>query len=327
MNLKMESFFCIANQTISFLISRFFSINIPWFMAAVVMISVLSCTKESSKISLPAPSTQTTVALADTPPNEAAPTEASSLVPSSRSTKLDEGSASENNSSRVSGTITAAKQGQTSFRIAGQILQTNVNVGDKVKKGQLLAFLVDKDLALRKKMALLQIDQAKINLEQANRDHFREMQLFKEGASTPVNSEKVTNQLNGAQLNLSLAQVNLEQIESQLEDAKLIAPFSGVISKRHKVEGEWVAAGAAVYDLSAQGEIEVNLRVPAALLKRLQLRQKVVIHIPTSGKKTEMEVTRIVPVIQENSRTFEVVGKILVSESELIPGQFVEAQF
>lgn len=228
---------------------------------------------------------------------------------------------------RVSGAVVAAKQGQASFQVAGHIARTMAKVGDRVKKGQVLAALDDADYALRGKMAAIQVEQAQIGLEQARRDMERENQLKREGATTQANFERVGNGLAAAQLQLAQAKLNEQQIRDQIADTKLTASYDGVISKRFKVEGEWVGVGNPVFEVSASGEVEVSLRVPEALLRKVSPGQTVALSIPSIDRETEMQVMRIVPVIQENSRTFEVIGKPLRADEAIVPGQFVEAIF
>jgi|GEM_PF-1122974 len=229
--------------------------------------------------------------------------------------------------SRVSGQINAAKQGEVSFRVAGHVSRNFVNVGDRVKKGQVLAQLDDTDNALRARLANVQVDQAKIQFEQAKRDLEREQQLRKEGATTQTSFERQSNTLASTQLALAQAQIAAEQARKAVTDTRLVAAYDGIVSKRMKVEGEFVGVGAPVYQVSASGELEVNLRVPEGLLRKVTPGQKVRISIPSIDRETEMEVQRIVPVIQENSRTFEVIGRIVRGDAAIVPGQFVEAQF
>jgi RND family efflux transporter MFP subunit len=232
-----------------------------------------------------------------------------------------------NGLSRVSGQIQSAKQGEQSFKVAGHISKTMANVGNAVKRGQVLAQLDDADYLLRDRISTVAVEQAKIAVEQSKRDMAREEQLRREGATTQANFERVTNQLENSQLALSQAQLNLQQVKKQLNDTRLVAAYDGVVSKRMKVEGEFVGVGAPVYQVSAVGELEVALRVPEALLRKVSPGQKVPLSIPSIEKTTEMEVQRIVPIVQENSRTFEVIGRVVTGDASIVPGQFVEAQF
>ncbi|MEN9529069.1 MAG: hypothetical protein RI932_942, partial [Pseudomonadota bacterium] len=173
-------------------------------------------------------------------------------------------------STRVSGQVNSGKQGQASFRAAGHISKTTAQVGEKVKRGQVIATLDDTDAQLRLKLAVNQREQARITLEQARKDMQREEQLKKEGATTQANLERMNNALASAQIGFAQAEINLQQAQKFLADTRLTAAFDGVVSRRLKVEGEFVAVGAAVFEVASMSELEVSLRVPENLIKRVR---------------------------------------------------------
>jgi RND family efflux transporter MFP subunit len=228
---------------------------------------------------------------------------------------------------RVSGQVNSGKQGQASFKTAGHISKTIVQVGEKVRKGQILALLDDTDARLRFNLARNQLEQASVTFEQANKDMQREDQLKKEGATTQTNLERISNALAAARIGRAQAQINLQQAEKNLNDTKLAAAFDGVVARRLKVEGEYVGVGAAVFELASMKELEVSLRVPETLIRKVKPGHVVSLSIPSLGRSAQAKILRIVPVIQENSRTFEVIGRVGDALSDdIIPGQFVEAQ-
>lgn len=228
---------------------------------------------------------------------------------------------------RISGQVNSGKQGQASFKTAGHISKTIVQVGEKVRRGQVLALLDDTDARLRLKIAQNQLEQTSVTFDQANKDMQREEQLKKEGATTQTNLERISNALAAARIGRSQAQINLQQAEKNLNDTRLTAAFDGVVARRLKVEGEYVGVGAAVFELASMNELEVSLRVPENLIRKVKPGHQVNLSIPSLGRSAQAKILRIVPVIQENSRTFEVIGRVGGSLSDdIIPGQFVEAQ-
>ena len=229
--------------------------------------------------------------------------------------------------SRVSGTIQVARSGAASFKVAGHVARVTVQVGDRIKKGQLIGQLDDTDYILREKLAQAAISQAIIALEQARRDLSREEQLKRENVTTQSAFEKVQNSSASAQIQLVQAQISLDQAQKALNDTKLIAPFDGIVSKRYKVEGEYVAIGASVFDIYGAGELEVSLKMPENLLTKVKIGKEVPLSIPSLSFDTSLRIVRIVPIVQENSRTFEVIGHVTRNDERLYPGQFVEAQF
>lgn len=303
--------------------------------ASVCILSLLSC--HQKKVDLPSEAPQVAVASTTSQTEKASATTAQINTVSVAAAQVPSASAAAKETSpsatqpdtmtRVSGQVNSGKQGQASFKIGGHIAKTVVQVGEKIRKGQVLAMLDDTDAQLRLKLAQNQLEQAGITLEQAKKDLQREEQLKKEGATTQTNLERISNALAAARIGHAQAQINLQQAEKTLADTKLTAAFDGVVSRRLKVEGEYVGVGAPVFEVASMSELEVSLRVPESLIKKVKPGHQVNLSIPSLGKDAQARILRIVPVIQENSRTFEVIGRVQGAlPGEIIPGQFVEAQ-
>jgi RND family efflux transporter MFP subunit len=227
---------------------------------------------------------------------------------------------------RISGTVQSSHQGMASFKIGGHIRASFVKVGDRVRKGQLLAELDDTDLVLRERLAQATVQQAKIQAEQAQLDLKREEQLRKENVTSQTNIERSSNAAQIAKLGLESAQINLESAKKAVADSRLLSPYDGIVSKRLKDQGEWVGAGNAVYELYDAGEVEVSLKVPENYIRNITLGRTLNVSSPATRAKGRIKIIRIVPVIQEQSRTFEVIGSFVEKSSTILPGQFVEAE-
>jgi RND family efflux transporter MFP subunit len=229
-------------------------------------------------------------------------------------------------SSRISGQVTSLQQGQVGFKVQGHIEKILVRVGDRVQRGQRLAQLDSTDYALRARIADGQIELAKVSLEQARRDLERENELKREGATTELSFERASNLLTNSRIALGSAELQQKQAKKALDDTFLLAAYDGVVSKRFKSEGEYVAVGAPVFELSAVDNLEVSLRVPESFLRKIKIGQVVPLNIPSINKRTTVKIDRLVPVIQETTRTFEVIGKFEKPDGSAVPGQFVEAE-
>lgn len=306
------------------------------------LLVLTACPSREEKAKLPAEG-QNTAALSATntenkqdAPLEAAPPSAepanatiataASSQPATVVTPQAAATKAETDNLRVSGSVTSNKQGSASFKVAGHIAKIAVKVGDRVRRGQVLASLDDTDYALRVRMASNALEQAKIASEQAKKDMRREEQLRRENATTVASYERMANAVANAQIAEQQAALNLQQARNALADTRLLATYDGVISKKFKTEGEHVGVGVPVFEVFGTTEVEISVRVPESLLRKVKVGQRVPLSVPSLGQEMSMKITRVVPVVQDASRTFEVIGAIEGSAERLFPGQFVEAQ-
>ena len=183
---------------------------------------------------------------------------------------------------RVNGQVYSRAQASLSPRVDGYALKVHVNEGQRVKKGELLANIDDRDLSLQKKVlqASLAENEAELgqweklrNLQKAELVDLQnaEKQLagtvsrsnLRNAEKSAVESEGMVNNLLAHNKNI-LAQI--EQVEQQLAYTQLLAPFDGQVLDKKLTQGQWLRRGEAVLTLLCTEDLEVRLDCPASLL-------------------------------------------------------------
>jgi membrane fusion protein (multidrug efflux system) len=148
-----------------------------------------------------------------------------------------------------------------SSKILGRLTSLAVDEGDTVKQGQLLVELDDADLRAQEaqaKAGLEYVQQsvavAKIAVDRATDDFDRAAYQHKESIITREQYDHARKALEmaQAQYKVALSQVNaskaqLDVIETQLGNTKIVAPTSGVVARKWLVPGDIVQAGQAIY--------------------------------------------------------------------------------
>ena len=181
------------------------------------------------------------------------------------------------------------------------------------------------DFILRERLASAGVQQAKIQFEQSQRDMAREEQLRKENATSQSSIERMTTAFTASKVSYETAQINLETARKAVSDTKLIAPFNGVVTKKMRSEGEFVGGGAPVYEVADTSQLEISLKVPESLIRNVRVGRALIVSSPSTDAKIPVKVVRIVPVISESSRTFEIICASTKPGIALFPGQYVEA--
>lgn len=132
----------------------------------------------------------------------------------------------------LTGQVEAAEEVGLAFRIGGRMIERNVNVGDQVRAGQIIARLEDRTPRDNLRAARAATAAARAALVQARNHYDRQNQLLRSGFTTRANYDDAVRRLQAAQsqVDASLAQENIA--ETTLAYTDLVADSNGVVTTR-----------------------------------------------------------------------------------------------
>ena len=228
---------------------------------------------------------------------------------------------------RLTGQVSAMRHSQLTFRVSGFIKSVPVKPGTQAKEGQVIATVDDRDFVVRVELAKARRDSARLQFAAAEKELQREQELKKANASTASTFDKIKSGFDLARVGLRLAELDLEQADLALKDTKLTAPYDCVVSSQLKFDGEpvQVMPPSPVVEIYDTAEPEIALSAPERLMGQIQVGSPLKISVPSAGFSGKGEVTRIVPIINEKSRTFQVIAKFLAYDQKVVAGTYAEA--
>lgn len=164
-----------------------------------------------------------------------------------------------------------------------RLVSVLANVGDVVKKGQVLARLNASTVEAELDAAKAQLVEAEAALAQATATLLRANRLAPTGgiSQQDLTLYETQKQTAGARVDAARAQVKKQQL--RLGFATLVAPDDGVISSRSAVEGAIVPAGGELFRLIRQGRIEWRAELKGEMLLRVRAGQPAIVHSPLGG--------------------------------------------
>ena len=202
----------------------------------------------------------------------------------------------------VSGEITPEKQVSVRPEVNGLILDLPVDIGDKVKKDQLLFALDDKNIRIEIEQRQTQIDAAKLQLEKAKRNFERDKKLFEANLVSKEAYQNTETEYNLAQNNIERAQKDLDLAMERMEKTQILAPFDCTILTRPVSAGQAVSgsggfnSGTEVLTIADLNRMIINAHVNQADVSRLSVGLKVDIQVEAiAGLVVEGTVERIAP--------------------------------
>lgn len=167
-------------------------------------------------------------------------------------------------------TIRPRIESDLGFRVGGKIAQRQVNVGDVVSAGQVLATLDEADLRLQVEQAEAERAAASAALTQAEAELRRVGELRAQGWSTTATQERQTAIAEEARGRLARGERALSLARNALSYATLTADAAGVVTAISAEPGQVVAAGQVVVRVAQSAEKEAVVAVPEAQMRDIR---------------------------------------------------------
>jgi len=263
------------------------------------------------------------------------------------------------------GTLAADEQAQLATKVAGRIDSISVDIGSRVRAGQVIARLVPTDFQLRvgqAQAALVQarvrlglpaegpdadvppestagVKQAAANLKQAQLTRERAARLFEQQliprsdldtaeaglAVAEGRNQDAIEEARNRQGVLAQRRSELDLARQQLIDSTVVAPFEGSIRERLVARGDYAAAGAPVAVLVRVHPLRLRLAVPERESSGVRIGQAVTINVEGEEGERSGRIARVAPALREDDRTLAVEAEIPNPDGHLRPGSFVRA--
>ncbi len=225
------------------------------------------------------------------------------------------------------GTVRPRNEVDVFSKSPGRIESLNVQIGDKVKAGQVLAVVEHKEVSWQAQAAQASVKVAKANLDGAKLELDRTENLFKGGAAPKA-------QLDGIKVRYDLAQAQLAQAEAAaglaeqaVANATVVAPISGTIIRRPVNVGMQIGPAAPICAIQDIGTLKLETSVDAAAFARLAKEAPAAIYVDAlPGESFPGKVTLMSPALDPISRRASIEIEVDNASGRLLPNSFARAE-
>jgi RND family efflux transporter MFP subunit len=266
----------------------------------------------------------------------------------------------------ATGTLAAQDQVAVAMKVAGRISELSVDLGDRVRKGQVIARIDPTDLKIQmdQASAALQGARTRLGLEPSGtnekidpqqtalvkqaRAALTQAKLNRDRAQQLVNSELIARsdldaavaahqvaegqyqdaveEIRNRQAVLAQRRSELEFAKQQLAYAELVSPIDGAVVDRQSSVGQFLAAGTPVVTLVRVHPLRLRLPVPERAAGEVRVGQPVKIRVDQESGEYFGRITRLSPAIDQANRTLLVEAEVPNERGVLKPGSFVRAE-
>ena len=199
--------------------------------------------------------------------------------------------------------VVSEKESQLGLSVSGIVSTLNVNVGDKVKKGDLL-------LSLNNAQEKNEYETARKNAEHSSKIFERYAKI-----SDVIDKEKMENYL----YDRDISQLNAQNKEIILRKTELRAPYDLVVTKKNIDLGAIVLASQTnLLDVIALDDVKLVLKFDERYWQKVKVGQTFIYKVDGSDKNYEGIITKIYPIVLKETRQMEAE----VKTKDLMPGLF-----
>jgi len=223
--------------------------------------------------------------------------------------------------------VEAVRQSTVSAQIAGRVVEVRFDVGDVVKKGEVIVRIDERAASQAVAASAAQVQEAQAGLANARAQFERSKQLAAQKFISAAGLEKAEADYKAAQARVSSLIAGAGQASTERSFATIVAPYGGVVSARHVEVGEMATPGKPLMTGFDPSSLRVVANLPQAQLPAIQSANRAWVEIPALGKHVEAKQITVVPSADPRTHTTRVRLDLPAEVSGIYPGVFARAHF
>lgn len=227
----------------------------------------------------------------------------------------------------VEAVVEAVNQSTVSAQIAGRIVEINFDVGDYVKKGQVLMRIDEREVSQALAGSQAQVAQAQANLQNARAHFERTRQLFAQKFVSQAALDKAQADYKAAQAQLTATLAGAGAAATTRGFATVVAPYSGVVSARHVELGEMAAPGKPLMTGFDPRDLRVVASIAQYKLPDIRRSPRAQVEFPELNKWVKAAAVTVLPAADVRTHTTKVRLDLPEDLRDVYPGMFARAHF
>lgn len=235
----------------------------------------------------------------------------------------------------ASGYIVAQRKASVSSKGTGILVYLGVVEGDKVKKGQIIARLDDRDIVAQLDEAKSSLQLYKAQMKEVENNYNREKELFNRGLSSQQSLDQAETAYKSLLANIDMADARIRAAEVALENMIIRAPFDGTVLTKNAEVGEIVApfgasttSRAAVVTIADMNSLMVETDVSESNIEKIKQDTDCEIVLDSNpGKSYQGYVFKIVPTADRSKATVLVKVGFKSYDNRVLPEMSAKVSF
>jgi membrane fusion protein (multidrug efflux system) len=228
---------------------------------------------------------------------------------------------------QANGTLIARRHTKLNALVDGQVESIPVDIGDRLKKGQLLFRIREVDYKLAYRKAEANLIRAEVILKDRKREKDRMQNLFKAGSATQQAWDRAITAYEEAEAALSLSRVARDITRQSLTDCTILAPYDCVVTERYLQQGEYAKKGSNIVEIMDLAVLNAEMELPERYAGKITIGLPVTLLVTSQSDSVKGEIVAVNPKIDQVNRTFLIKVAVNNLDGKLQPGLFCSALF
>ena len=211
--------------------------------------------------------------------------------------------------------------------IPNRVTKINVNIGDRVKTGQVLATVSADKISEGVTQAEAAFEAATVQYDIAEAEFQRVQKLFDENVVSQSHYDGIKAQRDAARSTVKQAEAGLSAAQSQFQDTRITAPISGVVSMKNYELGDMAAPQYPFFEIVDMDPVKVSINVIERYLGMVKPGQTALLSVNSYPNQVfEGRVDIVNPTLDELTRTASAEIIFDNPEQKLKPGMFANVE-
>ncbi len=212
------------------------------------------------------------------------------------------------------GVVEAARQSTVSAQITGRVKEILFDVGDTVRKGQVILRIDEREAAQTLAGSQAQVMQAQAAMQNAKSNYERSRQLFAQKFISQAALDKAQADYKMALAQAAVSEAGAGQSELTHGYTAVVAPYSGVVSARLVEVGEMVTAGKPLMSGFDPAQMRVIVDVPQYKLADIGAHPQAMIELPSLNKRVQAASVTVLPTADARTHSTQVRAYLPANE-------------
>lgn len=225
------------------------------------------------------------------------------------------------------GLVEAVRQTTVSAQIGGRVKEVSFDIGDHVRKGQVILRIDEREAAQALIGSQAQVLQAQANMQNAKATYERSRQLFAQKFISQAALDKAQADYKIALAQAAASEAGAGQASLAHGYTAVMAPYSGVVAARLVELGEMVMPGKPLMTGFDPSGMRVLVNVPQYKLAEIGAQPVATVEVPSLNRRIKAESVTVQPVADARTHSTLLRVNLPANEPGIYPGMFVRTHF